>query len=139
MKIKTAELTGEALNWAVETLEIERMRDAGEHIKSWWVEDRQMDPSAYAGDWLMSGPIRDREDISIISKGAAGLIDTELPDVIAISKTGKWSYGPTAIVAALRSFVESKLGEEVDVPDELIAKINRQAVAAPAASRSRPK
>ena len=50
MKMKTAALTGEALNWAVETLEIERMRDAGEHIKAWWVEARQTDPSAYDGD-----------------------------------------------------------------------------------------
>ena len=30
------------------------------------------------------------------------------------------AFGPTPLIAAMRCFVASKLGDEVDVPDELI-------------------
>lgn len=29
-------------------------------------------------------------------------------------------YGPTPLIAAMRCFVASKLGDEVEVPDELL-------------------
>jgi hypothetical protein len=30
-----------------------------------------------------------------------------------------WSRGPTPLIAAMRCYVASKLGDEVDVPEEL--------------------
>ena len=35
----------------------------------------------------------------------------------------KMVYGPTALIAAMRCYVASKLGEEVDVPEELCGDI----------------
>jgi hypothetical protein len=34
------------------------------------------------------------------------------------------SYGPTPLVAAMRCYVASQLGDEVDVPDELVDKLS---------------
>lgn len=57
MKIKTSELVGPALDWAVENIEIARMRVEGEHIKEWLVEEKQSNPSPYATDPLLAWPI----------------------------------------------------------------------------------
>lgn len=124
MKIKTSELSGKALDWAVETLEIQRMRDEGEHVKEWWVEQKQSDPSPYSEDWLLCGPIIEREGM-----------DVETTPMIAMEpyydKWRAWKHtpdadafvecGPTPLVAVLRAYVASKMGDEVDVPDCLVA------------------
>ena len=63
-------------------------------------------------DWPQGGPIIEREGITL----RCGLYgwDAELEEFDASS------HGPTALIAAMRCYVASKLGEEVDVPDELI-------------------
>ncbi len=33
---------------------------------------------------------------------------------------GKWGMGPTPLIAAMRCYVASKLGDEVDIPEELL-------------------
>ena len=37
-----------------------------------------------------------------------------------VAKKSAWFDGPTPLVAAMRSYVSSKLGDKVEVPDELI-------------------
>ena len=74
----------------------------------------------YAEDWALSGPIIEREGI--------GLMETEVG-------SGEWESfkwlnsnkhmpliesGPTPLIAAMRCYVASQLGDEVDVPDELV-------------------
>ena len=73
----------------------------------------------YSTDWAQGGPIIEREGISTVSQGdghewIASLWDYETED---------WrlhTTGPTPLIAAMRCFVASKLGDEVDVPDELL-------------------
>lgn len=63
MKIKVSEATPLQLDWMVESIEIARMRAAGEHIKEWWVKEKQTNPSPYSTDPLLSYPIIEREKI----------------------------------------------------------------------------
>lgn len=140
MKIKTVELTGPALDWAVERIEIAKMLADGEHVKGWWVEEKQTNPSPYSTDCLFGWPVIEREGIAI-RKHSSGtwyaMLSTDLGDgesakwskVKPGTRYGKLSYevnrvqcrfeGPISLIAAMRCFVASKLGDEVEVPDEL--------------------
>lgn len=125
MKIATSELKGRLLDWAVESIEIARMRAAGEHVKGWWVEQKQTDPSPYSNDWLLAGPIIEREGIEISPMLG---VKTREPfrgwfagrSVNDMDLFSNEADGPTPLIAAMRALVRDKLGAEVDVPDELI-------------------
>lgn len=123
MKIKTAEATGPALRWAVaqaeythagsdeffEFMHVPYVRD---------VETGNRVPCEPDTDWSQGGPIIEREGISTVFQGDAH-------DWVA----SLWSYptsdwvlhteGPTPLIAAMRCYVASKLGDEVDIPEEL--------------------
>jgi len=104
MKIKTSELTGAALDWAVAKCEGIYFED---------LEDFEHSAPDYS-DWAQAGPIIERERIVLDCFedlwGAGVHRDGELRHL---------SDGPTPLIAAMRCYVASKLGDEVDVPDEL--------------------
>jgi hypothetical protein len=103
MKIKTSELTGAALDWAVAMTE------------NWAGADFKVKP--YSTDWAQGGPIIEREKIEVCPVHGAwratpdrsGYPNCETP----------WFFGQTPLIAAMRCYVASKLGDEVDVPEEL--------------------
>ena len=129
MKIKTNELTGAALDWAVAKAEgktpkiqCTSFRDAFiyrvylgwsyEHSSSGSIVEYR--PSI---DWAEGGPIIEREGIDICTSTRGGwiatlLIDCEDNEVVR-------GEGETCLIAAMRCYVASKLGAEVDVPEEL--------------------
>jgi hypothetical protein len=93
MKIKTSEVEGQALDWAV----AKAMGFAFSY-------DPNFKPSDY---WAQGGPIIEREEIEIVPKGGAwdALKHTQhIP-----------SEGKTPLIAAMRCLVASKLGEHIDV------------------------
>jgi hypothetical protein len=106
--MKTSELTGAALDWAV--------AKAWQHVYS----DRALLQAVAEGykpstDWSQGGPIIEREGISIARRGkhswsewGAVLNDFEFDE-----------EGPTPLIAAMRCYVASKMGDEIDVPAEL--------------------
>ena len=110
MKIKTSELIRHALNWAVAKCEGHIRPDGGTYAGKW--QGRVYNPST---DWSQGGPIIDRERISVISHkpypewGAHK--DKRQKRIVQL--------GSTALIAAMRVYVASKLGDEVEVPDEL--------------------
>lgn len=110
MKIKTSELTGAALDWAVaiaEGWEAAKEQDAkGEYL--WLYKgSRGMNPKHYhPTQWSIGGPIIEREGIALLPTWTA-----EMP--------GFSADGPTPLIAAMRCYVTFKLGAEVEVPDEL--------------------
>ena len=126
MKVKTADLIGPALDWAVaKCLGATKSQpyeyngrgflrvylDGGIHAP--W------EPSRY---WAQGGPIIDREKLSVGYEryGAPGGV---LWDAVKAPSddTSPWlEYGPTPLIAAMRCYVASHLGDEVDVPDELL-------------------
>ena len=71
-------------------------------------------------DWEWFGPIIEKEKISLEHLHGAGDAGE---DVWVATRTEGPSFseeqGPTALVAAMRCYVASQLGDEVDVPEEL--------------------
>lgn len=97
--MKTFELTGNALNWAVN-----------------YAEGLQgvLSPVNYCGKWEHGGPIIERENIGLWSEG----YDWEAKIQTGI---GAWLYmwDASPLIAAMRCYVVSKLGETVEVPEGL--------------------
>jgi hypothetical protein len=133
MKIKTSALTGAALDWAVAQAEGRTVYQSksgrfmtanyGEfnhrHGTPWFI------PST---DWELGGPIIEREKIEL-TKGnplyfPEGNENGDYYEVLWIATLiGRVSIseeqGQTPLIAAMRCYVASKLGDEVEVPDEL--------------------
>jgi hypothetical protein len=108
MKVKTSELEGAALDWAVAKAEKRtdlRVDEDGELVGQ--------DDFDYSTDWAQGGPIIEREKITV------RFWENE-PFVHAYmwNREG-WLEGPTPLIAAMRCFVASKLGEEVEIPEEV--------------------
>lgn len=95
--MKTNELTGAALDWAVN--QIEECCD---------------DPTTprFSTDWVQGGPIIEREYIQLTID--LGWIATR-KEGPAVSE----EHGPTPLIAAMRCFVASHLGDEIELPEEL--------------------
>ena len=99
--MKTSELTGLALDWAVAKCE-------GVEIIV-----RQENWDWYSSSWEQGGPIIERERINIDPSPDSpewyGYYDNH----------GKWHGGPTPLIAAMRCYVASKLGDDIEIPEEL--------------------
>jgi hypothetical protein len=100
--MKTSELTGNALNWAV---------NYAEGLRGIFA------PVDYCGKWEHGGPIIEREGLQLRKRN-----DFHFP--APFWQAGQWSDitlmpGPTPLIAAMRCYVASKLGDDVDVPEEL--------------------
>jgi len=115
--MKTSELTGAALDWAVAKCE-------------GFLCDYQYSGALahYSTDWAQGGPIIDREDIAM-SSTPDGLWAAYAPKGTRLVQHGgqavevfNWTYkqqGYTPLIAAMRCYVASKLGDEVEIPKEL--------------------
>lgn len=99
----TTDLIGPALDWAVAKCE-----DADTSLPQCTAN--------YSTDWAQGGPIIERERISIIKQ------DPPADNWWAFNEQQRPgdAFGPTPLVAAMRCYVASKLGYEVEVPEELL-------------------
>ena len=101
MKVKVSELQGAALDWAVN--QIEECCD---------------DPHTpfFSTNWAQGGPIIEQERISV-----EPCFDLKWVAICTESPNSAFEEeGPTPLVAAMRCYVASKLGDEVYMPDELM-------------------
>jgi hypothetical protein len=103
--MKTSELTGRALDWAV----IKAIYPGAENT-SFWLDFVRT--NSHSTDWLLSGPIIERERITPHAHDNGDW-------VAQVRGYDSEESGPTPLIAAMRCYVASKLGEEVEVPDEL--------------------
>lgn len=103
--MKTSELTGQALDWAVAKCE-------GMLAEPWLWGDEQEVLMRYkfSTNWEQGGAIIQREHIALWSEGY---------DWEAKQYGQHESWGQTPLIAAMRCYVASKLGDEVDIPTEL--------------------
>ena len=117
MKIKTNELRGAALDWAVAKCE---GRQEPEVVNNFPVAWYTWPNTHYSTDWAQGGPIIEREGISIrySEKDARGAWYAVLGPNRFLSPDHEGS-GPTPLIAAMRCYVASKLGDEVEIPEEL--------------------
>ena len=115
MNIKTSELTGAALDWAVC-----RAGGGGKNIAVFLDGHSRLGMFAYSTDWSQGGPIIEREFINLrrmFGAGCAAFIDEGGSSKHSVKHR---MSGKTALIAAMRCYVASKLGDEIDVPEELV-------------------
>jgi len=65
-----------------------------------------------SGDWMQGGPIIEREKVELF-------IRDEKWFAYSSNSTPEDFYGETPLIAAMRCYVASKLGDEVEIPTEL--------------------
>ena len=114
MKIKTSELTGAALAWAVATANGDYPQWDAEQGVFYQANGEDMN---YPNDWAQAGPIIERERIEVryrVGVNMTATIDGQYAQTVAHTERPN-----PVLIAAMRCFVASKLGDEVDVPDEL--------------------
>lgn len=114
MNIKTAELTGTALDWAVAKCE-GKGNDCEIHAGNVLYGRVTSGFTHYnpSTDWAQGGPIIEREKIDLIACDA----DWEAQQNASLPMTAV--EGATPLIAAMRCYVNSKLGDLMEVPDEL--------------------
>lgn len=66
----------------------------------------------YSANWSQGGPIIEQERIELKDDGGM--------DWLASHNNETVQYGPTPLIAAMRCYVASKLGNEVEIPKELM-------------------
>lgn len=104
--MKTSELIGPTLDWAVAKCEGGTVRTENGVFLNRGDGYEYFTPST---DWTQGGPIIEREGINLVKMHSKGWH----------ADCGKIATGPTPLVAAMRCYVASKLGEEVEIPEEL--------------------
>lgn len=109
MKVKTSELTGPALDWAVAKCENCTMRISGGYV---FIDDYPSYAFEPHRHWGHGGPIIEREKIEI----RPGINNPWLASVFDVYM---FMPGETALIAAMRCYVVSKLGDEAEIPEEL--------------------
>ena len=98
--MKTSELHGAALDWAVAQCE-----------GAWVRHGFDDNCPEYSTDWAQGGPIMEKKGMSL----------NRVKDALWEAKImGDWTEdGPTPLIAAMRCYVGSQLGNDVDIPEEL--------------------
>jgi hypothetical protein len=120
MKSATAELTGRALDYAVALAAgyAPQVHHSSDRLRITWANPRPGTPCpALSTDWAQGGPIIERDGICSQFNGAQA------------QDWARWLawlpgmhvrfYGPTPLVAAMRCYVASKLGDTVEIPEAL--------------------
>jgi hypothetical protein len=93
-------------------------RDNNPAYKANWVRRKHGDLYQPSTDWAQGGPIIERENISTVREGDAGNWIASVYDY-AESDWHLHTGGTTPLEAAMRCYVASKLGDEVEIPKEL--------------------
>ena len=120
--MKTSELTDAALDWAVaEAAGYKPRVYSTQSIRAELPTGGVIAPFMPGFRWDQGGPIIEREEIGIrrnapCSKGREW---EAMPSITAKGAGGRWGYGPTPLIAAMRCYVASRLGDEVDIPEGL--------------------
>ena len=125
MKIKVVEATGIVLDWLVAKIEFDELPKVtpGGYATVGFDSRYRYSPSS---DWAQGGPIIEREGIGHFCNRTTKIGTRFKPDAGAdwrafeYNKHGVHYFGPTPLIAAMRCYVTSKLGEKVEVPDELL-------------------
>ena len=105
--MKVSDLKGAALDWAVAKCE---GRQEPEVVNNFAVAWYTWPNTHYSTNWAQGGPIIEREGITIFQTGR---------DWMGYIRHDTESFAPTPLIAAMRCYVTSKLGDDIDIPEEL--------------------
>lgn len=122
MLIKVSEATNNQINWLVAKIEGHQSRCEW-MIKSGWAEWQSYESAwgnpipNYSTNWAQGGPIIEREEIDVVFRPG-----DKLPGFW--DAYSKYAYSgfpsPTPLIAAMRCYCASRLGDIVEVPEELL-------------------
>jgi hypothetical protein len=116
--MKTSELQGAVLDWAV--------------AQAWYGSDYDMSIPLFDDGlifqpsvlWQHGGPIIEREKITVVFRimrdGSTNYWATTEPNDLRTDYEPVGLDGPTPLIAAMRCYVQSRLGDEVEIPEELL-------------------
>ena len=124
--IDVSQAEGQVLDWLV----AKAKGDSDDALESYVDGFRCRGDGDYSTDWSQGGPIVEREGINLsidyqddalsndmVQIGwKANLWNNSVPGTPGLLQ---WSYGPTPLIAAMRCYCCSKLGDTVEVPEEL--------------------
>jgi hypothetical protein len=102
--MKTSEMKDLILDWAVATANGDTFTLA------------HQDWAWYSSDWSVAGPIIEREGIGVYRFRGAWAAHCPLPNGGLHACMGNQ---PTPLIAAMRCYVASKLGDDIEIPEEL--------------------
>jgi len=111
--MKTSELTGAALDWAV--AKCEGFDPETLNTKTGVVYSLRYGVYTPSTNWSQGGPIIEREAITV-SEGSPVI---GLEWMACDRGSTHIQHGPTYLIAAMRCYVASKLGDDIDLPKEL--------------------
>ena len=119
--MKTSELTGEALDWAIALIEYPEWKEQG-YLEVFPYDLQFDDGHVYSPstDWTQGGAIIEREGINLDNYGKNPRWSAWTPAPERDSGEAH-AYGATPLIAAMRCYVASKLGDEVELPEELLS------------------
>ena len=118
--IKVSDLAGDALDWAVATCEARNVMNERGFVS--WPYLTGYSPST---NWALGGPIIEREMIQLTPHcminplhgwAAAFRSFDEDDDVYALHRM----RGKTPLLAGMRCYVASKLGDKIEIPEGLL-------------------
>lgn len=114
-KIKVSEATGKQLDWLVLKANRNTWQMGGEPTLA------LMHYCTPSTDWAQGGPIIEREGISTAPTTMLGMgaIYAWMATIYVDDEEPWQMHGPTPLIAAMRTHVASKLGDEPEVPEEL--------------------
>ncbi len=123
MLVKVAELIGPALDWAVakcEGFSLMYYYEQRIRLRKFLVPDKSQYTNkflwelGYSTSWEQGGPLIDRELITVQP------VVNPVGWMARNQKAGRVYEGQTALIAICRCYVASKLGDSVEVPEELL-------------------
>ncbi len=112
VEVKTSELISSALDYAVAVCEDNVPLNIYGNLIPEFIHK-------YSTDWEAGGPIIEQEGGALWSTNADGWRYKACYD-FANDKEGVVIHGPTPLIAAMRGYVASKLGDVVKIPQELL-------------------
>ena len=112
--MKTYELQRAALDWAVAKCiyEPDDVVICDGRVFAYDDATKGFNPST---NWAQGGPIIEREGISVATDDVepwCGFIEDDETNTLFFS-------GPTPLIAAMRCYVASKMGDEIELPEEV--------------------
>jgi len=108
--MKTSELKGIALDWAV--AKCEGFGDSPRSMEIFMYQQSRGMGYCYSTDWSRGGPIIEREMIELVPQ------TPNLWDAMYMGQHIPYE-GSTPLIAAMRCFVASRMGDDIELPEEI--------------------
>ena len=132
IEVKTADLVGAALDWAVAkstdfSVQVKPWGEfsnasTGHKIKArgfrvWYEFDGDLEEWTPSADWAQGGPLIESNQIEL---GWNGIDGKSMWWMARHQELAAQQIGDTPLIAAMRAIVSSKIGDTVSVPAELV-------------------